>query len=66
VRWTGDVVSNSALLSHWPDRRLRAFAALEYMAHGHGIRLPGGGLTLVDARTPKSMHVAFPNVGYTT
>jgi hypothetical protein len=41
-----------------------AFAALEHMARGHGIRLPGGGLALVDAKTPKSVHIAFPNVGY--
>jgi hypothetical protein len=41
-----------------------AFAALEHTADGHGIRVPGGGLALVDSSTPKSVHVAFPNVAY--
>jgi hypothetical protein len=41
-----------------------AFAALTKVAGGRGIRLPGGGLALVDKKHPTSVHLAFPNVDY--
>ena len=41
-----------------------AFAALEKEAGGRGVRVAGGGLALVDQKTHKSVHVAFPNVSY--
>jgi hypothetical protein len=41
-----------------------AFAALEKVAGGRGVQVPGGGLALVDETYPKSVHVAFPNVDY--
>jgi len=41
-----------------------AFAALERVAGGRGIQVPGGGLALVDAKYPKSVHLAFPKVNY--
>lgn len=41
-----------------------AFAALEKVAGGRGVQVPGGGLALVDEKYPKSVHLAFPNVNY--
>jgi hypothetical protein len=41
-----------------------AYRALQEVAQGHGIRLPGGGLALVDQAYAKSVHLAFPNVDY--
>jgi hypothetical protein len=41
-----------------------AFAALEKVADGYGIKISGGGLALVDKSYPKSVHLAFPNVDY--
>jgi hypothetical protein len=41
-----------------------ALEALENAAKGGGISLAGGGLALVDGKTAKSVHVAFPKVDY--
>jgi hypothetical protein len=41
-----------------------ALAVLEKQAAGRGVPVPGGGLALVDQKTHKSVHVAFPKVGY--
>jgi hypothetical protein len=41
-----------------------ALAALEKVAGGRGIQVPGGGLALVDPKYPKSVHLAFPKVDY--
>jgi len=41
-----------------------AYQALEQLADGHGQSVPGGGLALVDAKHPQSVHMAFPGVQY--
>jgi len=41
-----------------------ALQALKNVAHGREHALAGGGIALVDTRTPKSIHVAYPHVGY--
>lgn len=41
-----------------------ALAALKKVDDGRGVQLPGGGLALVDGKTPTSVHLAFPNVGF--
>jgi hypothetical protein len=41
-----------------------ALEALQNAAKGRGISVAGGGLALVDDRTAKSVHVAFPKVDY--
>lgn len=42
----------------------RALAALEKAAGDRGVELPGGGVALVAAGRPTSVHVAFPGVDY--
>ena len=41
-----------------------AFNALKVVAKGAEVRIPGGGIALVDTAYPKSVHFAFPNVAY--
>jgi hypothetical protein len=41
-----------------------ALTALKKVSHGKGIALRGGGMALVDATYPKSVHVGFPGVNY--
>ena len=41
-----------------------AFEALKKVAAGRGVKIPGGGLALVDKSYPKSVHLAFPDVDY--
>jgi hypothetical protein len=41
-----------------------ALAALQAVANGQGIKLSGGGIALVDANHPTSVHVAYPGVAY--
>jgi hypothetical protein len=44
-----------------------AFAAIKQVAKGNAantIKLPGGGLGVVDGQYPKSIHVAYPNVDF--
>jgi hypothetical protein len=41
-----------------------ALQALKAVSHGRGVGIPGGGLALVDAKYPKSVHLAFPLVNY--
>lgn len=41
-----------------------ALAALEAVAHGKAIGLPGGGVAVVDQSYPKSVHLAYPGVAY--
>ncbi len=41
-----------------------AFQALKNVAHGRQHTLPGGGLALVDTKSPKSVHIAYPGVNY--
>ena len=42
----------------------KALQALKNVSHGREHMLPGGGIALVDRRTPKSIHIAYPYVGY--
>ena len=42
----------------------KAFAALQAVAHGSQIGLPGGGIAVVDQAYPKSVHLAYPGVAY--
>ena len=41
-----------------------AYAALQKVAGGNGIAIPGGGIAVVDTKDPKSVHLAYPNVNY--
>ena len=41
-----------------------AFAAIEAVAKGKAMKLSGGGLAVVDAGYPKSVHLAYPSVDY--
>ena len=41
-----------------------ALTGLKQVSHGKGIALRGGGMALVDATYPKSVHVGFPGVNY--
>jgi hypothetical protein len=41
-----------------------ALRALENVANGRGISLPGGGIAVVDKKYPKSIHLAYANVNY--
>jgi hypothetical protein len=41
-----------------------AFKALQAVANGKGISIPGGGIALVGATDPKSVHLAWPGVRY--
>jgi len=42
----------------------KALQALKNVSHGREHTLPGGGIALVDTRTPRSIHMAYPYVGY--
>jgi hypothetical protein len=54
--------NNYLVIATYPYRG--AFAALEKLAGAQGIQVPGGGLALVDQKTHKSVHLAFPRVSY--
>jgi hypothetical protein len=41
-----------------------AYRALTAVADNRGDKLAGGGLALVDAKYPKSVHIAYRNVNY--
>jgi hypothetical protein len=41
-----------------------ALQALKNVAHGRQLELPGGGIALVDTRSRKSVHIAYPGVDY--
>jgi hypothetical protein len=44
----------------YPD----ALHRLRNVSHGQQVGLPGGGIALVDRNYPKSVHLAYPRVGY--
>jgi hypothetical protein len=41
-----------------------AYAALQKVANGKGVAIPGGGIAVVDTKDPKSIHLAYPNTNY--
>lgn len=41
-----------------------ALEALNKVAHGRQHRLPGGGIAVVSEKSPKSVHIAYPEVDY--
>lgn len=41
-----------------------AFKALRAVAKGKGISIPRGGIAVVDVKDPKSVHLAWPGIGY--
>jgi hypothetical protein len=41
-----------------------AYGALQKVAGNKAVSIPGGGIAFVDAKDPKSIHVAYPNVNY--
>lgn len=41
-----------------------AYPALQKVAGNQAVAIPDGGIAFVDAKDPKSVHVAFPNVNY--
>jgi hypothetical protein len=41
-----------------------AYAALQKVADGKAVVIPGGGIALVDAKDSKSVHLAYPNINY--
>jgi hypothetical protein len=42
----------------------KALSALQAVAKGNQIGLPGGGIAVVDKTYPKSVHLAYPGVAY--
>lgn len=54
--------SNYLIVATYPFAN--AMASLQAGAKGREISLAGGGIALVDKAYPKSVHVAFPGVGY--
>jgi hypothetical protein len=54
--------SNYLRIATYPVHK--ALEALKTAAGGRGIGVPGGGLALVDSKSPKSVHLAFPNVEF--
>ncbi len=58
----GDKRSNFLIVVTYPFSG--AYHALTAVAANRGDKLPGGGLALVDAKYPKSVHVAYRNVNY--
>jgi hypothetical protein len=41
-----------------------AYEALKNVTQGRLHRLPGGGLAVVDAKSPTSVHIAYPGINY--
>jgi hypothetical protein len=41
-----------------------SFAALKRTAHGNELKLPGGGIAVVDQAYPKSVHLSWPGVDF--
>jgi hypothetical protein len=41
-----------------------ALQALKNVSHGKQLDVPGGGIALVDTRSPKSVHLAYPGVDF--
>ena len=41
-----------------------AYAALQKVAGSKAVTIPGGGIAFVDAKDPKSIHLAYPNSNY--
>jgi hypothetical protein len=41
-----------------------AYASLQKVAGSKALAIPGGGIAFVDAKDPKSIHLAYPNVNY--
>jgi hypothetical protein len=54
--------SGYLIVATYPDTN--AYRGLMAVAHGQQVKLPGGGIALVDASYPKSVHLAFPGVPY--
>jgi hypothetical protein len=58
----GDSGANHLIVVTYPFPK--AYRAVNAVAGGNGIKLPGGGLALVDKGHPKSVHLAFRGVNY--
>jgi len=58
----GDTRSRFLIVVTYPF--LNAYAALKQVAKGNEVKIPGGGIALVDAGYPQSVHFAFPGVDY--
>ena len=58
----GDSGANHLIVVTYPFAK--AYRAVRAVAGGNGIKLPGGGLALVDKGHPKSVHLAFRGVNY--
>jgi hypothetical protein len=41
-----------------------AYGALQKVAGSNAVNIPGGGIAFVDAKDPKSIHLAYPNINY--
>jgi hypothetical protein len=54
--------ANYLVIATYPFKN--ALQALKNVANGREITLTGGGIALVDAKYPKSVHVAYPGVNY--
>jgi hypothetical protein len=50
------------IVATYPDSN--AYRGLLGAANGQQVKIPGGGIALVDASYPKSVHLAFPGVPY--
>ena len=54
----GDRRANWRVVATYPFPN--AFAALQKLAKGSAVEMPGGGIALVDTKHPESIHFAFP------
>ncbi len=54
--------SSYLIVATYPDAN--AYRGLLAVAHGQQVNVPGGGIALVDASYPKSVHLAYPGVPY--
>jgi hypothetical protein len=58
----GDPRASFLIVATYPYPK--AFAALKNVAKANALKLPGGGIALVDTGYPKSVHIAFPGAAY--
>jgi len=58
----GDTRLNFLIIATYPFRN--PYDALKKVANGNEVKIPGGGIALVDTRQPRSVHFAFPGAAY--
>ena len=58
----GDKRSSFLIIATYPFPD--AYRALKKLAHGKGVKIPGGGIAVVSKGYPQSVHFAFPGIAY--